>query len=76
MTELELKLLACLRTARRLQNQGVREMRDVANWHRTADRLLALQVDVDDFDQDQRYDAPHRVEHRKFVDRLFAWGRP
>ena len=73
MTELEIKLLACLREARRLGNQTCSDVREVAAQHRKADRLLELQPELDD--DAQRYDAPHRVEHRAFVNHLFRPGR-
>lgn len=70
MTDLELQLLNCLREARRLANKTCKEAREVDAWHRKADQLLAMQPEFDD--QDERLNAPHRVEHRKFINRMFA----
>lgn len=74
MTDLELQLLNCLREARRLANKTCRGVREVNAWHRQADQFLAMQPEFDD--QDERLNAPHRVQHRKFVDSLFSPGRP
>lgn len=61
-------LAACLREARRLHNQTVRDAAEVDAWHKEADRLLASSP----FDDPaERWDDPARVEHREFVDRLF-----
>ena len=64
-TPLEIKLMASLREARRLNNLGVVDVREIRTWHYGADDLLRLDPDNDD--PEQRYDAPHRVKHRKFV---------
>jgi hypothetical protein len=69
MSELELQLLAALRNFRRLNNQTVVNVFDAARAHIEADRLLAVQPELDD--RRERYDAPHRVEHRAFVNRMF-----
>lgn len=61
-------LVACLRDFRRLMNETVRDTREVARVHRMADRLLATDDGQDD--PDAQYDAPHRVEHRRFVERV------
>lgn len=68
-TPLEIKLMASLREARRLNNLGVVDVRESSAWHYGADDLLRLDPDNDD--PEQRYDAPHRVKHRKFVNSLF-----
>jgi len=69
MTALETRLLACLREYRRLDNQGVKDNREVSACHMEADTLLEMEPVLDD--RSQRYDAPHRVEHRALVNSLF-----
>lgn len=69
MTALEIRLLACLREYRRLDNQTVKNNREVRACHLEADALLELEPASDD--RSQRYDAPHRVEHHALVDSMF-----
>lgn len=70
LTPLEIELLACLREYRRLENQGVRDVRETDACHVEADRLLRLQPDLDT--PEEHYDAPNRVDHRRFVDSLVS----
>ncbi|MEG1040564.1 MAG: hypothetical protein RSE94_11685 [Pseudomonas sp.] len=73
LTPLESRLLAALREQRRLGNQTVKESREVASAHREMDELLKLEPYLDE--PKARYDAPHRKEHREFVNRMFAYRR-
>lgn len=57
-----------LRKARQLNNQTVRDFDEVAIWQRKVDDMLARYPGDD---PSERYDAPDRVEHRKFIDQLF-----
>lgn len=60
-----------LRQARKFDNQTVRDSREIAIWRRKIDDMLARYPGDD---PSERYDTPERVEHRKFVNRLF-WPR-
>ena len=71
MTDLEFRLLAALRQYRRLGNQTISDAHEVAACHREADELLRLEPEKDN--PVERYDAPHRVEHRRFVNRMFRF---
>ena len=73
LSPLEIELLACLREYRRLDNQGCTDVRESSACHIEADRLLAIQPELDA--PEEHYDAPNRVEHRRFVDSLFSRDR-
>lgn len=66
-------LVDLLKQARRLNNQTVRNTHELDAWHCAVDRALSAEEDGDT-ELDQRYDAPARVEHRKFVNALFTRG--
>lgn len=63
------QLAECLAEFRRLGNMTVVDSRERAKCHRMADQLLTLFPKLDN--PDERYNAPHRVEHRQFVSRMF-----
>jgi len=69
MTDLEIRLLACVREFRRLENQVVRNDDEVAANLLEADKLSELAPETDD--RNERYDAPQRKAHRIFVNSLF-----
>ncbi len=65
--------VALLIRARELNNQTVRDAHEVARWHRYVDAFL---FDKPGDSPSERYDAPARVEHRKFLDRVFGRFTP
>jgi hypothetical protein len=58
--------------ARRLSNLTCKTEDEFSAWRRKTDRAL---IGVAGDDPDERYDAPERVEHRSFVERVFRRGR-
>lgn len=73
LSPLEIELLAALREYRRLGNQGCTDVRESSACHIEADRLLTIQPELDA--PGEHYDAPNRVEHRRFVNSLFSRDR-
>lgn len=63
-------LLELLFEARRLHNKIVRNSNEMDNWHRRVDAVLR-EAGGEFADPDEECDAPHRVEHRKFVRGLY-----
>lgn len=62
-------IVACLATARRLNNQTVRKAHEIDAWHQEADELLAhFGFNAE---PGERWDAPDRVAHRKRVSEMF-----
>ncbi len=50
--------------ARRLNNQTVRDAREVEQWHRAVDKFF----EPDDPCPEDRWDTPDRIRHRQFVE--------
>lgn len=67
------ELLACIREARRLNNQIVRNMEEVDKWHRDADRWLQLEPLLDD--EKERFDYRPRAETRERLEHIFGAKR-
>lgn len=64
--------LVLLKWARELNNQTVRDAREVDEWHRRVDALMKENPMLDD--EKERFGYPPRVEQRRFVEEMF-FGR-